>query len=365
MKRQGPLVSVVIPTYNRAPLVTKAVGSALAQTYAPVEVVVVDDGSTDDTGERLAREFAGDARVRTIHQRNGGPASARNAGFAEARGAYVALLDSDDRWHAWKLAAQVACMERHPELGMTWTDMEMVDPSGRVADPAHLRTMYSAYRLFSTDEIFPRSVPLRDIVPELSAEVGGARLRMGELFSRMILGSLVHTSTVLLRRERLARVGGFDVSLRRTGEDYDFHLRTCREGPVGLLDVPAIRYQQGMPDRLTADHLKVHMMENALRTVERAIARDRRAIDLPEGTLRRRLARLHASIAFERLQRGEPEAARRHYLESLRQRPWQPGLAKSLLFALLPGGTGVALRRRLRALKHPTARSPNTSPNAS
>ncbi len=356
----GPLVSVVIPTYNRASLVTKAVGSALAQTYASIEVVVVDDGSTDDTRERLARDFAGDGRVRYLHKQNGGPAGARNAGFAEARGAYVALLDSDDSWHPWKLAAQVRCMERHPDLGMTWTDMEMIDPSGRVVDPAHLRTMYSAYRLFSTEQIFPRSVALRDVVPELAA-VGDARLRMGEIFSKMILGSLVHTSTVLLRRERLARVGGFDESLRRTGEDYDFHLRTCREGPVGLLDVATIRYQQGMPDRLTADHLKVHMMENALLTVERAIARDRRAIDLPEATLRRRLARLHASIALERLQRGEPELARRHYLESLRQRPWQPGLAKPLLFALLPGGTGVALRRRLQALKHRSAHRPNPS----
>ncbi len=357
----GPLVSVVIPTFNRASLVTKAVGSVLAQSYAPIEVVVVDDGSTDDTRERLARDFAGDARVRTLHQRNGGPASARNRGFAEARGAYVGLLDSDDRWHPWKLAAQIACMERHPELGMTWTDMEMIDPAGRVADPAHLRTMYSGYRLFSTEQIFPRSLPLRELVPEMAAVVGDARLRMGEIFSQMILGSLVHTSTVLLRRARLLRVGGFDESLRRTGEDYDFHLRTCREGPVGLLDVAAIRYQQGMPDRLTADHLKVHMMENALRTVERAIARDRAAIDLPEGTLRRRLARLHASIALERLQRGEPELARRHYFESLRQRPWQPGLAKPLLFALLPGGTGVALRRRLQALKHRAPHGPNES----
>jgi glycosyltransferase involved in cell wall biosynthesis len=360
-KRQGPLVSVVIPTYNRASLVTKAVSSALAQTYPSVEVVVVDDGSTDDTRDRLGREFGDDARVRTLHQRNGGPARARNAGFAEARGAYVALLDSDDRWHPWKLAAQVACMERHPELGMTWTDMEMIDPQGRVADPAHLRTMYSAYGLFSIEQIFPRSVPLREVVPQLAAVVGAARLRMGEIFSRMILGSLVHTSTVLLRRERLARVGGFDESLRRTGEDYDFHLRTCREGPVGLLDLAAIRYQQGMPDRLTADHLRVQLLENALRTVERAIARDRAAIDLPERSLRRRLARLHASIGFAHLQRGEPEAARRHYFESLRRWPWQPGLAKPLLFALLPGGTGVALRRRLQALRRRAAHRPNPS----
>jgi GT2 family glycosyltransferase len=346
------LVSVVIPTYNRAHIVAKAIVSALAQDYQATEVVVVDDGSTDDTEARIRHDFAGDDRVRYVRKANGGPASARNVGFAQARGEYVALLDSDDTWHPWKLGLQVRCMERYPDLGMTWTDMEMIDPSGRVADPAHLRKMYSAYKLFSDDQIFSEAIPLREIAPEQAATLGEARLRMGRIFSKMIMGSLVHTSTVLLRRERLDRVGGFDESLRHTGEDYDFHLRTCREGPVGLLDLAAIRYQQGMPDRLTSDHLSVHMMENALRTVENAIAHDRAGIELSDETLRRRVARIHAAVASARLERGEAELARKHYFESLRQWPWQPELAKPLFFALLPWGTGVALRRRLQALKH-------------
>jgi GT2 family glycosyltransferase len=349
-----PLVSVVIPTYNRAGTVANAVESVLAQQYESKEVVVVDDGSTDDTEEQIRRRFGSDARVRYLRKSNGGPAGARNVGFAQARGDYVALLDSDDTWHPWKLSAQIGCMERYPTLGMTWTDMEMIDPSGKVVDPAHLRSMYGAYSLFTTEQIFAESVLLREVVPELAETLGDARLRMGEIFSKMIMGSLVHTSTVVLRRSRLERVRGFDESLRRTGEDYDFHLRTCREGPVGLLDLPSIRYQQGMPDRLTADHLRIHMMENLLRTVEGAIARDRAAIDLPEKTLRVRLARIQALIAYERLQLGEATLARRHYFESLRQWPWQPGLAKPLFFALLPWG--VPLRRRLQALKHRAAR---------
>jgi GT2 family glycosyltransferase len=347
----SPLVSVVIPTYNRAHIVAQAVESALAQQYEAIEVIVVDDGSTDDTEARVRAGFGGDARVRYVRKANGGPASARNVGFGEAHGELVGLLDSDDSWHPWKLQVQVRCMERYPELGMTWTDLEMIDPAGRVVDPAHLRTMYNAYKLFTDEQIFQRAVPLRDVVPELAGTVGGAQLRIGEIFSKMIMGSLVHTSTVLLRRERLQKVRGFDETLRRTGEDYDFHLRTCREGPVGLLDLASIRYQQGMPDRLTADHLRIHMMENALRTVEAAIARDRAAIDLPEETLKKRLAKIHAAIGFERLERGEARLARKHYLESLRQWPWQPGLTKPLFFATLPGGVGVTLRKGLQAVK--------------
>jgi GT2 family glycosyltransferase len=349
MSQAPMLVSVVIPTYNRAHLIERTIASALGQTYPHVELIIVDDGSTDGTRALLEQKYAGDARVRYVHKPNGGPASARNVGFAHARGAYIALLDSDDTWSPWKLELQVGVMERHPELGMTWTDMSMIDVDGEVIARRFLRGMYSAYAWFTTDEIFRTSTYLRDEVPALAGVVGETRLRTGDIFSKMIMGSLVHTSTVVLRRERLEKVRGFREELRPSGEDYDFHLRTTREGPVGLCDLPAIRYQQGMPDRLTAQPYAVHIAENALRTLEPILAADRARIDLPERMIRQRLARAHAWIALERLGRGETALARAHYWKSLRQWPWQPELAKPLLFAALP--FGVALRRRLQQLR--------------
>jgi GT2 family glycosyltransferase len=348
---KAPLVSVVVPTFNRAKIVVVAIASALAQTYSPTEVVVVDDGSSDETEEKIRHDYGTDSRVRYVRKENGGPASARNFGFAYAHGDYVALLDSDDTWHPWKLSLQIRAMEKHPELGMTWTDMEMIDPAGQVLDPAYLRKMYSAFGRFAEEEIFPQSFPLEEIAPDLAPKLGQARLKTGQIFSKMVMGSLVHTSTVVLRRERLDRVRGFNEALRYTGEDYDFHLRTCREGPVGLLDVATIRYQQGMPDRLTTKKLQVHMAENALRTVEPVVEQDRAQIDLPDEVIRRRLAGLHAWIATERLDRGEAKVARQHFLKSLKLWPHQPELMKPLLFASLPFKSGVALRRGLQAIK--------------
>jgi GT2 family glycosyltransferase len=348
---RGPLVSVVVPTYNRAHLIRRTVESVLAQGYAPLEIVIVDDGSTDDTRAVLERAYGGDERVRYVYQENRGPAGARNRGFREARGEYVALLDSDDAWHPWKLSLQVRCMELHPELGMTWTDMEMIDPQGNVVDRAYLRRMYHAYQLFSDDELFSRSFPLREVAPDLAPMAGEARLRTGDIFSKMIMGNLVHTSTTLLRRSRLEQVGGFDESLRHSGEDYDFHLRTCREGPVGLLDLPAIRYQQGMADRLTAPRFRVHMAENVLKTIEPVLRRDAARIDLPERMIRWTLAKAHAWVAYERLELGELATARRHYRESLRRWPWQPKLARQLLVAFLPFGAGIVLRQGLRRVR--------------
>jgi glycosyltransferase involved in cell wall biosynthesis len=189
----APLVSVVVPTYNRAHLIGRAIASVLAQTYAPVDIVIVDDGSTDGTRELIARDYGKDRRVRYFHKANGGPASARNVGFANSVGEYVALLDSDDTWCPWKLALQVRCMNCHRDLGMTWTDMQMIDAAGRATDPAYLRKMYQAYRWFTSDEIFSRDYSLSELAPELADVVGGARLRTGNIFAKMIMGNLVHT----------------------------------------------------------------------------------------------------------------------------------------------------------------------------
>ncbi len=104
------IVSVVIPTYNRRDVVPEAIDSALAQDIADMEVLIVDDGSTDGSDEQLRRRYSGDGRVRVLRRVNGGPPAARNTGVAEARGQYLALLDSDDIWLPGYLASQLGVL---------------------------------------------------------------------------------------------------------------------------------------------------------------------------------------------------------------------------------------------------------------
>src|SRR5687768_10535344 len=121
------LVSAIIPVHNYARLVGRAIESVLAQSYQPVECIVVDDGSTDDTPRVLARY--GD-RIRVIRKEKQGPAIARNVGIRAARGEYIALLDSDDYWRSEKLSRQVAVLAGDPALGAVGCDNALVDGAG-------------------------------------------------------------------------------------------------------------------------------------------------------------------------------------------------------------------------------------------
>ncbi len=355
-----PLVSVVIPSFNRAYCLARTLDSALAQTYNEIEVLVVDDGSTDDTRTMIQTRYANDKRVRYLYQANRGVAAARNTGIGAATGAFVALLDSDDVWQPWKIELQMCCMQKFPEIGMVWTDMEAIDPAGRVFNKAYIRTMYSAYKFFPESSLFPESYSLEMIAPSLREVVRGARFRKGHIFSQMIMGNLVHTSTVLLRRERLDQVRGFNEELRYSGEDYDFHLRTCRAGPVGFIDLATIQYQRGMPDRLTRNEYRIHMATNFLNTIAPLIQTARAEIHLPQSMIEVALADAYLWIGEVQFDMHDVVSARKNISSSIRHRLYQPRAWLLYLASFLPDEIRPWLRGQYRMIKTLFHRKPPT-----
>jgi GT2 family glycosyltransferase len=350
------LVSVVIPTYNRAYCVAKTIDTALAQTHRQVEIVLVDDGSTDGTAQLIADRYGSDPRVRYIRQENAGVSTARNTGFAHARGEFVALLDSDDLWFPHKLAAQLAVFRAHPEVGMVWSDMEAIDMQGRVLRPRYLKEMYSAYRHFPDDELFATHTRLATLDPELAQSTGDADVRTGMVYSAMIMGSLVHTSTAVLRRERLEKVGGFNSELRRLGEDYDFHLRTCRLGPVGFVDLPTIQYTRGNPDRLTRSEHHLDAAINFLKVIEPNIAQHRGEITLSDSQLTDVLSEANFWIAEAAWERKRMDLVTKHLRLGLGYRPFAWRYRVKLWLASLPGTLRDSALRAIRTIKPPSAR---------
>jgi GT2 family glycosyltransferase len=345
-----PLVSVIVPTFNRSALVCRAVDSALQQTYSNIQVVVIDDGSTDDTSAVMNRRYGSDSRVKYVCIENGGVAHARNVGIPHCTGEFVGFLDSDDYWLPWKIELQMKCLERLPQAGMIWTDMDAVNDKGELVQRRYLRTMYSAY-----EELAKEGIPLFADSQTLTTQQLGVpgltatfELSQGDIFSQMIIGSVVHTSTCLLRRERLSKVGGFREDLKISGEDYDFHLRTCREGLVAFADIATIGYTVGSPDQLTAAPCGIHIAQNALRTIEPILAQNRHQIRLSSGVIDRVLASRHAWIGEALLELGRRSEARGHFLKSIFHNPWAPRPHALLAACLMPAGCLAFLRARLR-----------------
>lgn len=208
-------VSVVVPTYNRAETLPRAIDSALDQTLDDVAVLVVDDASTDETAS-VVRDYD-DPRVEYLaHEENRGGSAARNTGIESADGTYVGFLDSDDEWHPEKLERQVRCLERRSDEWVAAYCGMRVEPPERLE-------------------------PLRSIAPDrLTSEAtnthygeeGGTELIRDVLMRGGVFGG---ASTLLVERETATDVGGFDESFPRH-QDYEFLIRLLKRGKLAYAD---------------------------------------------------------------------------------------------------------------------------------
>jgi glycosyltransferase involved in cell wall biosynthesis len=214
--RTDQLVSVIIPTYNRADTVCASIDSVLGQTYPNIEVIVVDDGSTD--GTRGVLETYG-KRIRIVTQVNAGPAIARNRGISVAKGDIIALLDSDDLWLPTKLERQVKSLEdAGPDVNCSLCNCTVIYTNGRKT---------STFAIADTMPRYPCGIWLNP------AEV---------LINRFVL----FNQAVAIRREVLERVGYFDETLR-FGEDYELPFRLAMEGPWTIIRDELVLYHAGSP----------------------------------------------------------------------------------------------------------------------
>jgi GT2 family glycosyltransferase len=303
-----PAVSVVIPTYNRRRQVERATASVLAQTFQDFELLVIDDGSHDGTGQSLGSL---DERLRYHWQANRGPAAARNAGIRLARGPVVAFLDADNQWLPDHLEAVVAVLARYPEAVLVSTC-----PGFRVSGRQQ-----------------PQDARLIDALP-LAV--------MGNRFG--------YVSCIAVRRDLLLGIGGFDERLA-VGEDDDLWLRLAMEGPFAMVQRRTVirrHTRGGLRDRGRGAGVYT---EASRRSLTRAIGRLERHPG-PDGQelLAHAEARLHVLDAVAALERRDPRAARRELAQACALLPelvWNPQVLTTELWK--SAHDRAELRRRAEA----------------
>ena len=249
-------ISVIIPTYNRSEYVLDAIQSVVDQKYEPVEIIVIDDGSTDDTREKLA-SLADAEVIRYIYQENQGRSAARNKGISLATGEYLAFLDSDDLFESDKLAKQVEFFARHPEVGL----------------------VHGGYVKFDT----------------LDNDLGyrNASWFSGWIYPKMLLVwyTLLATPTVMVSRRVIDEVGGFDESLF-IAEDLDLWRRIARKYPFGYINQSLARIRVH-PGNTSRDAL--YTTREFERYLDKAFQDDK---DLSTRFRNRVLSRLYSNQAY-------------------------------------------------------------------
>jgi len=208
----SPLVSVIIPTYNRAYILDKAIESVLNQSFKNIELIVVDDASTDETS-KLVKRYPSVVYVR--HSKRKGPAGARNTGLKYAKGRYIAFLDSDDVFLPEKIEKQIEFFKKNPDLKLVQTE----------------ELWFKGNRLIKPKKIHEKAE--------------------GWFFHRAVKLCVVSISTVMIKKEVFKKVGIFDEAFP-VCEDYEFWLRVSLFYPMGLIKEFLVSKSGGRPDQLSA-----------------------------------------------------------------------------------------------------------------
>lgn len=284
-----PEVSIIITAYNYGHMLAESIESVLQQDYDDFELIVVDDGSTDNTAD-VARGFGG--RVRLVRQEHSGVAAARNTGIAEAEGELIAFQDADDLWAPDTLALRVKATKQHSELGLVFGDAE-VSEHGRVVTPSFLR----------------ERAALQDL--NTRREDGDVCVIRESAFPALLKERFIPIPTITIPKSRFEEVGPWDASVEGV-EDYEFYLRLAKRFRIGYIDRVLVTC------RIHGANVSCSKLAQNERRIE-MLCRFEQDPELPEKdrrALRRRLSELCLESAWFQRNEGDLAKARRDYLRA-------------------------------------------------
>jgi glycosyltransferase involved in cell wall biosynthesis len=323
-----PSLSVIIPTYNRSELVRECLMALQSCGVKPIEAIVADDGSTDDTAEMIKRI---DPRTRYIWQPNSGtPSTARNKGFSICHGKYIAFVDCDDRWLPGAAAQVVRLLDTYPEVDVLFTDAQMGND----------REGYCSWIEIAGEAAFFK-------LPCKQPETGFRIFSRQPFFQRMAVRNPVFISAVILRREAFERSGMFDPELRGAA-DWELWLRMASTMTFGYCAEPLSIYTRHLDSNANMSNDHDGMRQEFIWALEKVLAK---CPHLPQEdtTLLRRQLRHHLfGHAYAAYNRGEIPLAHRRFSELRRKMGLKPVELAYLFACALP----APILARLRNIKH-------------
>lgn len=315
-----PMVSVIIPTYNRSGFLIEAIESVLAQTYDDIEIVIVDDGSTDDTKEKLKPY---QDKIEYVYIENGGPARARNVGMTMARGKYISFLDSDDLYYPYKIKTQVDFLEDHADVDLVCSELTAIDDNGEVLDEFHLKNYHkSAYDgLDATYEnIYSKSISIAKAGLDLK-QWEDRRIYVGDVFDRYFDKLILSTNTVMFRKSVIDSVG-LQHEPYWYFEDYEFVLRIAKSHPVAFIDAPTykLRYHKDQisttKDKTNGTEILINKHLNLIEIAEKHGLHDEDYYSQNKAAVDKRLGGLNKDFALMLMRSGQCTARARKHLKS-------------------------------------------------
>ncbi|MCW8933949.1 MAG: glycosyltransferase family 2 protein [Gammaproteobacteria bacterium] len=335
-------VSVIIPTYNRAELVCESIDSVLAQSYNDYEIIVVNDGSTDNTASKL-KKYGN--KIRYYEQANGGVNKARNFALSKARGEYIATLDNDDLWQHNKLDLQVKILNNFPEIAFTFSNFSIYKSQNNI-QPDGIQTWYSSPK--SWNDFYEKSIKLNEFTNEDStSNTGSASLFIGNIYQASLQTYYVLPSTALFRRNMIPEDVKF-VEHDSICGDWDFFARLSRDNKVAYLDYDTTYNRSHEDDvRLTRTNWK-KQLELRIDFIERLYLQDKEFYEnnkyITDLTYSKRLKALYRQQLLD----GERHAAKTT-LQKYHSHTAEPGISYTFLWLLchVP-----AIQYPLSALRH-------------
>ena len=268
-----PVISVIVPTYDYGRFIGDSIRSVLEQTYTSYEIIVIDDGSSDETTSVL-QQF--DGRIRYVYQENRGPSAARNLGIKIARGEYISFLDADDLWTPNKLELQLSDINSHPDIGMVFSDCQT----------------FTAETIVKTSFLAGKSIDMNMI----------SQKPISQAFMKLLLDNFITTSSVMVRKECFEKIGLFNESLRSV-EDRDLWLRISAS--FGITGIPFILCRKRLHecnisrDNEVAIYCRLQVLENNRRLF---------SVMAPASLWNQVLADAYLRMAFSQFNRNQTRA---------------------------------------------------------